>query len=163
MATIRFNKKFENSLVQSSPNLSSVQKNSVYVDIHMDLEIGKIIGSADGYALTSDIVVDLDYAAINNSIKNFFSTRPGDKILSPEYGCDLTEYLFQPVNKYIAGMIGDRILTLEQYEPRIRIDSVNVLPIPDDNTYKIWMEYTVLKIEKKNSVVFQIVGGQFVF
>lgn len=163
MATIRFNKKFETSLVENSPNLSIEQKDSVYVDIHMDLEIGKNIGNNNGYAMTSDIVVDLDYAAINNSIKNFFSTRPGDKLLSPEYGCDLSEYLFQPVNKYVASLLGDRILTLENYEPRIKIDSVKVLPIPDENTYKIWMEYTVLKIEKKNSVVFQIVGGQFVF
>jgi len=160
MATVRLNKTLKNTSSENIPRLSQKQNDSVYVDLHLDFSLGKIFGEFN-QATTSDIRVDLDYEAIRNSIRNIFNTKKGQKILSPEFGASLDQFLFERVDQFYGNLIGNEILrNLTEFEPRITVNKVSVLPIPDDNTYKIWLAYTVIKINKKNEISFSVSGGQ---
>ncbi len=135
---------------------------SVYTDLHLDLTMAKNIGVGNSPATTNDILVDTDIDAIKNSIRNIFTTRKGQKILTPEFGSSLEQYLFEPITEIYARAIGDDILTsIEKYEPRIQVLKVLVAPIPDENQYNISVSYKFLEFKKESllSIIAQH-GGQ---
>jgi len=87
-----------------------------------------------------DIQISEDLGAIKNSLFNLFTTMPGQKILNPIYGLNLTQYLFVPISQTQARIIGETILKgVQKYEPRILIKKLNIEVDPDNNQYNIFM------------------------
>ena len=93
---------------------------------------------------------------IENSLRILLGTRLGERIMVPDYGCNLDELLFKPLNltlkTYIVDLIKKAIL---YHEPRIdanriEIDSVNAL----DGELLIEIEYTVRSTNSRKNVVF---------
>jgi phage baseplate assembly protein W len=118
---------------------------NVYSDLHLDLKLAKNIGLGKTPADANDILVDNDIEAIKNSIRNIFTTRKGQKILTPEFGCSLEQYLFEPITEVYARAIGDDILTaIERYEPRVEVIKILVLPNPYKKKYNIIVAYKFL-------------------
>lgn len=68
-----------------------------------------------------------DEADIQQSLQILLSTRKGERVMEPDYGCNLDEMVFEPITTtfktYIAEMIRTAIL---YYEARIDLQSVVV-------------------------------------
>ena len=66
-----------------------------------------------------------DEEDIQLSLANFLSTRKGESVMQPDYGCNLDEMVFEPMTTtfktYISEMINTAIL---YYEARIDLNSV---------------------------------------
>lgn len=135
---------------------------NVYIDLHLDVITAKSIGVGNTPSDANDILVDTDLDAIKNSVRNIFSTRKGQKLLTPEFGSSLEQYLFEPITEIYARAIGDDILTsLEKYEPRIEVLKVLVLPNPDQNQYNISVAYKFLEFKKESVLnILAQFGGQ---
>jgi phage baseplate assembly protein W len=74
-----------------------------------------------------DMKVAYDLNAIRNSIINLFNTLPGERILLPDYGCDLRRFIFEPITDSTSRLIGRTIKTsIEQWEPRVVLVNINV-------------------------------------
>jgi phage baseplate assembly protein W len=159
-----------NNLVRPKQNYSSTTSVSqvvtvskpVYKDLHLDLIESKNIGLGLNAVNTSDILVDTDIQAIQNSIKNIFTTKKGQKILNPDFGSALEQYLFTPISNANARAIGSDILSnISQYESRIKVENINVTPMFDQNQYYIAVYYTILEINKQNTInMIAQLGGQ---
>jgi phage baseplate assembly protein W len=64
---------------------------------------------------------------IEESLHILLSTLPGERVMQPKYGCDLTPMLFEPITTTLRTIIEDRIKTsIYYYEPRIEPLSVTV-------------------------------------
>jgi phage baseplate assembly protein W len=64
---------------------------------------------------------------IAESLHILLSTVPGERLMNPEYGCDLQSQVFQNINNSTKVIIEDLIATAILYfEPRIRLIGVNV-------------------------------------
>jgi phage baseplate assembly protein W len=147
-----------------STQLSNVVVNQkpVYTDLHLDLTGSKNVGIGLNVVNSGDILVDYDIEAIKNSLRNIFTTKRGQKILNPDFGSSLDQYLFTPITQANAKAIGNQILrSISLYEPRINIDNVIVTPDIDKNLYYIAIYYNLLEI-KKNEIINIIaqLGGQ---
>lgn len=139
-----------------------VAQSSVYTDLHLDLIQQKSVGVGLEPAQVNDILVDKDIEAIKNSLRNIFTTKKGQKILNPEFGCSLEQYLFTPINEVIAKAIGTDILNaISNYEPRINLLNVNIVPYYDRELYYITLLYKMIEINRQETInlVAQI-GGQ---
>lgn len=165
MATIDLNnlvrpKQVNNQYTTPSTKVEVVK--TVYTDLHLDITTAKSIGVGNTPSETNDILVDNDLEAIKNSVRNIFSTRKGQKLLTPEFGSSLEQYLFEPITEIYARAIGDDILTsLERYEPRIEVLKVLVLPNPDQNQYNISVAYRFLEFKKESVLnILAQYGGQ---
>lgn len=124
---------------------------NVYTDLHLDLNINQSIGIGVNAVKSFDLLVDTDINAIKNSIRNILTTRKGQKILNPVFGCSLDQYLFLPLNDVYARAIGDEILTVVQtYEPRIEVLKIVVTPNINELQYEIKMFYRFLEIKKES-------------
>lgn len=113
--------------------------NYYYKDLHLDITKDKLFNPITQQNIEqNDLKVAFDYNAIRNSLRNLFTTRPGERFLFPLYGLDLTRYLFESVSKTVAELIGNDISTaIRQYEPRITLKKCLVVANEDANTYEI--------------------------
>ena len=82
-----------------------------YADLHLDIELSshtsdKTVGASKN---AQDLKLSYDENAIYNSIRNIFNTKKGQKILSPTFGLDLEQYLFENISKENGELIGTTI------------------------------------------------------
>jgi phage baseplate assembly protein W len=63
-----------------------------------------------------------DEADIHESLLILFGTLPGERVLQPKFGLDLSPLLFEPLTTTLRTLLEDRIATtLLIHEPRIRV------------------------------------------
>ena len=138
-----------------------------YKDIVFDLVEDERPNSTSLYnkITNTDIRHTVDEGAIMNSIKNIFTTRPGDKLLSPTFGLDLSKWLFEPIDEYRAREIGEVIHTgIERFEPRVKLKNVIVLTDPENHSYRITLSILIpkLNISRNLDAVLKSPGFDFV-
>lgn len=103
----------------------------------MDLRF-KVSPRMNSQLPTNDIECLYDLNAIKKSIFNAFNTTPGQKLLNPYYGLNLSKYLFKPVSEDTGKQISDTIFVgLPQHEPRVKVINVKVVGDPEANQYDI--------------------------
>jgi hypothetical protein len=121
-------------------------RNFSYADIHLDVQFNSRLSTKPTGTSKNpqDFKLDYDTKAIYNSIHNVFNTKKGQKILNPNFGLDLEQYLFDNISKENGDIIGTTILEeLPLYEPRIKVNSVDVLARPDWNEYVVDISITI--------------------
>jgi uncharacterized protein len=70
---------------------------------------------------------------IREAIRVILLTEQRERINLPDFGGGLAQYLFEPNTPMTRHLIQDRIArALGSWEPRIRIESVDVVPDPSD-------------------------------
>lgn len=64
---------------------------------------------------------------IEESLRILLSTLPGERVMRPKYGCDLTPLLFEPLTTTLGSIMEDKVKTsLYYHEPRIEPISVRL-------------------------------------
>jgi phage baseplate assembly protein W len=135
MASINFN-------VFRKPEVTT--NKYLYSDLHLDFT----------NPINNDVKADYDMSAIKNSVVTLFNTLPGQNLLNPEYGLNLLQYLFEPASSTIARIIGAKIVKdVSLYEPRIRVQNVNVEVNPDEQMYTITLSISVPSLNKNVQIV----------
>jgi phage baseplate assembly protein W len=98
-----------------------------------------------------DLKAIYNAGAVINSIKNILTTSPGEKILNPLFGVDLRDYLFEPVTETRAFFIGTDLYNgLTTQEPRITIERVDIVAVPDESQYEISLSITIPSLNINN-------------
>tara|TARA_R110000765_G_scaffold176499_5_gene281675 strand:- start:2703 stop:3188 length:486 start_codon:yes stop_codon:yes gene_type:complete len=119
----------------------------VYADLHLDFKLQSSLSNSylsDPGTQLKDVNIDYDVRAIETSIRNIFNTKPGEKILNPAFGLDLNQYLFEPISEDTAREIGNTILEqLPLYEPRVILNSIDIVAKENNNEYIVTMSITV--------------------
>ena len=68
---------------------------------------------------------------IEQSLTILLNTRPGERVMRPDYGCALDDLIFEPVDEgiltYIKDLISKAILF---YEPRVNLLNINISADP---------------------------------
>ena len=125
--------------------LTSGVSGLTYKDLRLDLKINYTKNSQLlKRREIKDIQLSGDLDAIKNSLFNLFTTMPGQKILNPTYGLNLTQYLFVSVSDSQALLIRDTILNgVRRFEPRLTVDQVVVQADYDGNQYNIFLRLGV--------------------
>lgn len=130
--------------VESPP--TQTERRHTYRDLHLDLSETEDPRGNSIYGKTSkrDLQTSTDEGAIMNSLRNLFTTNPGEKILDPTFGLNLTRWLFQPLDEFVAQEIGEAIVEgIERYEPRVSIKNVVVNIDQERNQYDLKLVLTI--------------------
>ncbi|MBD2753195.1 GPW/gp25 family protein [Spirosoma validum] len=96
---------------------------------------------------------------IEQSLQILLSTSLGERIMRPDYGCNLTDFQFEPMNASVVGYIRDMVSTAMIYnEPRIRVERVEVnQPIGQpalDGKLLIEVDYTIRTTNSRFNFVY---------
>ena len=115
--------------------VGGTEERMYFFDINKDGIIAPKTKNAEG---ASDIAIVTNEAAVVESVYNIILTEPGEKVMSPLFGCALDQFLFEPIDdvtsRRIMTTVSDAILN---FEPRLLDFDVIVTALPDDNTYEI--------------------------
>ncbi|HBG06528.1 MAG: hypothetical protein A2075_00155 [Geobacteraceae bacterium GWC2_58_44] len=66
-------------------------------------------------------------ADIASSLEVLFSTAPGERVMLPQYGCNMDELVFESLNTRMKTLMADKIESAILYhEPRIDLESVRL-------------------------------------
>ena len=97
------------------------------------------------HPITKDVnIYKAEYAVIN-SVKNLILTNHFEKPFQPEIGSNIRRLLFENVDSIMAAQIEREIEeTITNFEPRVQISSVVAVHAPDENGYKIKLEFFVI-------------------
>jgi len=97
------------------------------------------------HPIKKDVNTHVNEYAIINSIKNLVLTNHYERPFQPEIGSNVRRLLFENVDTVIAARIEREISeVIGNFEPRAQVSKVVAVPSPDDNTYKITLEFYII-------------------
>jgi len=93
---------------------------------------------------------------IRSSLQILLSTRPGERVMVPGYGCNLDELLFSPLTLTLKTFVVDLIRTaILYYEPRIDVHSIDIDPVDEQHgVLLIHIDYTIRATNSRMNVVY---------
>lgn len=77
----------------------------------------------------------MPWQAGNKSVRevmvNILLTRPGERLMRPEFGAGIRNFIHQPNNETTRALLADAAKqALNRWEPRVTVEDVRVLPDP---------------------------------
>jgi phage baseplate assembly protein W len=105
---------------------------------------------------TASVLLTEGEEDIEKSLEILLSTRQGERIMVPDYGCNLDELLFKPLNLTLKTYVTDMIKTAILYhESRIDVEKIKIEPSTDnDGLLLIYIDYRVRITNSRKNLVF---------
>ena len=92
---------------------------------------------------------------IQSSLEILLSTRVGERVMQPKYGCNMEKLLFEPLDTTLQAYMKDLIRTAILYfEPRIILENVTLEPVVNEGRININIEFTVATTNTRNNFVY---------
>ena len=104
--------------------------------------------------LNRDLIGLTNENAIARSIRNLILTRPGERPFNPILGSNVSGLLFESLDYITASNIKSEITTtIDNFEPRIKLNEVIVKPNLDNNAFDVSIRYTVVGVSASIQVL----------
>ena len=95
--------------------------------------------------LNNDLIAIKNVNAIARSVRNIVLTTPGEKFFDPDFGSNVSKLLFENVDDITASQIRQEIeFSINNYEPRVKLLSIEVNPDFDNNAFDTIITYEVV-------------------
>lgn len=107
----------------------------VYADIADDFSLNgqggiKVVQNAD---------------AVKAAVRNILLTRKGERVMLPNFGSGIQDYIFEAMDQDLTGVIAQQVKQdIETWEPRVEVQSVKLQTNPDQQTVAVQVYYRVI-------------------
>lgn len=93
---------------------------------------------------------------IDEAVWIILSTARGERVMEPQFGCGIHEYVFAPNNPGTRSSLAYEVhKALSEYEPRVDVTNVRVESFPEsDNRLLIFVDYRVRSNNAKRNLVY---------
>ena len=106
---------------------------------------------------TKDVTILRDIDAVKQSVKNLVLTGRGERPFQPLLGSNIRKLLFEPVDEFTALDIEEQVrTTIDNYEPRIKILNLEVISEPDNNRFKLSLEFQMITSLARGDLTFYL-------
>lgn len=96
-----------------------------------------------------------DEEDIKNSLEVLLATRVGERLMQPDYGCNLDVLLFEPIDVTLQTYIKDLVFTaIYFYEPRVKPDDVILTAPGQEGFILIEVQYTIRATNTRHNLVY---------
>ncbi len=104
----------------------------------------------------AEVEMTEDELDIKKSLEILLSTHPGERIMHPNFGCDLTQLLFQPLNLSLITHISDIIETaIILHEPRIDVSNISIEQSEENQALMlITIDYSIRITNTRHNMVY---------
>lgn len=97
------------------------------------------------HPVTGDLPVLKNERSINKSVRNIVQTVSGEKFFDSAFGSSVNGQLFELVDYANASLVEQEVRTaLNNYEPRIEIVNVEVIPLAETNEFEVTIVYDIV-------------------
>jgi phage baseplate assembly protein W len=128
-------------------NLSIRAREKVYSDLDFAFRKNPI---------TNDVSLRKDVEAVKQSVLNILLTNRGERVFMSSFGANIRSFLFENIDSVTTALIQeDIIIALANFEPRVRVLTVDVQDKRDMNAINILLEIEILSpVQTTTSVEF---------
>jgi phage baseplate assembly protein W len=105
------------------------------------------------HPVRKDIAKVTDIEAVKRSIINLLLTNFYERPFKPQLGSRVRELLFEPFTEFTEELIEKAILeTLENHEPRVKVNAINVKGSPDENGFRVEIVFFIVNVAEPVSL-----------
>jgi len=116
------------------------KKLNIYSDFYKDLRVSPV---------SKDLALLKDEDAVKQAIKNLILTDPGERPMQPYIGGGIKGMLFENITPGTLKLIEARVrTTIETYEPRAELVSVDVSSFYDDNAVRVSVVFYIRNVDQ---------------
>lgn len=126
------------------------------------IDVGKLLGRGIGFAPMVGEDGRVQWSAgidnIKESIRIILLTERGERLMMPDFGAGLKRYLYKPNTVTTHRRIEEEIMqSLDQWEPRIEVDSVVVKEDKSDpQLAHVVISYALITNQRQDQITFQL-------
>jgi phage baseplate assembly protein W len=126
----------------------------------MDENNLQFLGKGWAFPVTFDshdgtVVMVKELEDIRESLFILVSTIPGERLMRPEYGCDLHSLVFENFNKTVQTRAKDMIKhAIMYFEPRVKVEKIEISTDPMESIAFIDIWYFVPKVNSRHNMVY---------
>src|SRR3972149_9771081 len=96
---------------------------------------------------THDVAKKVDINAVKQSLKTLIFTQFGERPFQPDFGSPVWGLLFEPIDPITTEVLKRAIeQVIQNHEPRVILNALDVIPQDDENAYEITLNFTVIGI-----------------
>lgn len=118
--------------------------------IDLDLNFGR-------HPNTNDVSKLTDARAIGRAIRNLVFTRKYESPFHPEIYCQVQDMIFEPMSPEVTVSIRKSIeYCITNFEPRVELVYVNVLPDYSNKSYQIAVAYKIIGMPDTYQIQFSL-------
>jgi len=99
-----------------------------------------------------------DFELIKRDLLNHFNVRRGEKLMRPTFGCDIWNYLFEPMTEEVKNKIIDEVKTVIDYDPRVNADSINITSY--EQGIQVELDLSLVDTDQRSSMVLRFDQNQ---
>jgi phage baseplate assembly protein W len=128
----------ETSILSATKKASSV----IFSDVNLDVNT------------ESNLELVYNEDAINKSIVNILGTRKGSRVFRRRFGSYVNDILFDPMDSISVSRLKREIIdAIGEWEPRIIMDSAEVLPDYPNQQYFVELNYRIPSLGNKSVTI----------
>lgn len=88
-----------------------------------------------------------DVELIKRDILNHIFTRRGERVKMPTYGTVIPDIIFEPLDEQTVDIVRQDLLTVVEFEPRVSLRSISVIPLYDDNALVAALDLDYIELD----------------
>ena len=123
-------------------------------------EIFEVSDPSTGLGFSPTVGIDMvdEQASVRQSILLLLSTIPGERVMRPDYGCELHRLVFSPNDNTTSGLAIHYVRqALARWEPRAQVTHLDAGPHPEyPERLEILLEYRLRRTQNTNEIAFSI-------
>ena len=90
-------------------------------------------------------IIDIELVKLN--LLNHMFTRRGERVKMPNFGTLIPELTFEPLDDQTISILEEQIASVVDYDPRVRLLDLTVLPEFDNNTVTVHVKLEFLEFD----------------
>lgn len=96
---------------------------------------------------TNKSLVLRDVELVKRDLLNHIFTRRGERVKMPTYGTVIPDIIFDPLDEQTIEIIEQDLLTVVDFDPRVTLRSINIVPLYDDNVLVASLDLNYVELD----------------
>ena len=88
-----------------------------------------------------------DVELVKEDLRNHIFTRYGERIKSPLFGTRIPDLIYEPLDARVLSIIRDDLTKVFNYDPRVTLNDLRILPLYSDNAVKAIADLTFIYLD----------------
>jgi phage baseplate assembly protein W len=102
-----------------------------------------------------------DIESVKVDLQNHIYTRLGERIMQPSFGTRIPEMAFEQNDEETSRIINEDITKVINYDPRVELISLDILPFVDNNAIVVLVELLYLELNVVDVLQIDVKLGSF--
>lgn len=94
----------------------------------------------------------VDVQTVKRDLMNHIYTIPGERVMQPSFGTRIPLMAFEPLDERSIQIIKDDLTMVFEYDPRVRLIDIAVLPLPDNNAIVALVDIEYVQLDVKETL-----------